>query len=457
MDAATGQPSFPEPLSSGAGIAATAGANGDHQNGSSNHCHRARTADDRRRRVDEVRNVLFVLHGDFRSNSATHVHALANALTDSGLECLVVIEGDPATREALSPGRYRALTYAAALGERGSPGARFTDGRPADVVHAWTPRERVRRFCAALRARPAWAGGAEGARVVVHLEDNEEAILEASFQKSMRQLRAMDRATLDAVVPTHLCDPHRYREFLAGADGVTLLIDRLGEFVPEPVPRQVFWPAADPELFFPRPPDPEERARLGIRPGEAVFVYTGNVHQSNAREVRSLYLAVALLNRQGCPTRLVRTGEDWARFLGEDDAWTREFVVQLGRQPRERLPGLLALADILVQPGRPDAFNDYRFPSKVPEFFAMGRPLILPATNVGLRVEHGRHAWVLPRVDATGIAEATRHILGDPNLAVRLAAGAMEFSENFLDWRQSAGKLRAFYESLTPSCASSPV
>ena len=270
------------------------------------------------------------------------------------------------------------------------------------------------RFCLALCARPAWAGGAEGARLVIHLEDNEEALLESSFQKPMRQLRVMDRATLDAVVPPHLCDPHHYREFLAGADGVTLLIDRLGEFVPEPVPRQVFWPAADPGLFIPRPPDPEERTRLGIRPEEAVFVYTGNVHQSNAREVRSLYLAVALLNREGCPARLVRTGEDWARFLGEDASWTREFVIHLGRQPRERLPGLLALADILVQPGRPDAFNDYRFPSKIPEFFAMGRPLILPATNVGLCLEHGRHAWVLPRADATGRAVFSATLLWRP-------------------------------------------
>ena len=27
-------------------------------------------------------------------------------------------------------------------------------------------------------------------------------------------------------------------------------------------------------------------------------------------------------------------------------------------------------------------FNAYRFPSKLPEFFAMERPVILPATNV---------------------------------------------------------------------------
>lgn len=404
-----------------------------------------------------VRNVLFVLHGDFRSNSATQVHALTNALGRLGLDCVVAIHGDPATAETLSAPGYRALTHAAALGEDGGPGVRFSDGRGPDLVHAWTPRERMRRFCDAILARPAWAGGAAGARLVIHLEDNEEAILEASFQRPLRQLGTLPRAHLDEIVPPHLCHPHRYPEFLGAADGVTLLLDRLGEFVPPGVPTAVFWPAADPALFGPRPPDPEGRARLGLRPEETVFVYTGNVHETNRREVRSLYLAVALLNREGLPARLVRAGADWTPFLGEDDSWARPFEVALGPQPHQRVPEILGLADLLVQPGRPDAFNDYRFPSKLPEFFSVGRPVILPATNVGLHVEHGRHAWVLPRADATGIADAARAILADPDRRARLAAGAREFAAGFLDWDRSAEKVLAFYREIhekTPADAS---
>ena len=48
-------------------------------------------------------------------------------------------------------------------------------------------------------------------------------------------------------------------------------------------------------------------------------------------------------------------------------------------------PQLLVAADILVQPdGSPGPFNDYRFPSKLPDFFASGRPVVLPKTNIGL-------------------------------------------------------------------------
>ena len=44
-----------------------------------------------------------------------------------------------------------------------------------------------------------------------------------------------------------------------------------------------------------------------------------------------------------------------------------------GFVPKARLPRLLALADVLVQPGRAGAFNDYRLPSKLPEFLAAKR------------------------------------------------------------------------------------
>ena len=392
-----------------------------------------------------VRNVRFVLQSDFASNSATHVHALANALCAAGCDCQVLIDGDVASAATLSAARYRIATYADALA--GHAAAAFADGRPPDIVHAWTPRERVRKFCLALGC----ANGSRPPHLIVHLEDNEEQLLEASFKKKMRHLRALDRATLDAIVPPHLCDPHRYRDFLRAADGATVLIDRLEEFLPPDAPRCVFWPAADEALFHPRPANLSLRKQLGIQENDAVFVYTGNVHESNAREVRSLYLAVALLNRAGRPTKLVRAGSDWTTFLGEDTQWARDFTIALGPQPHHRVPELLALADVLVQPGRPDPFNDYRFPSKLPEFFAMGKPIILPASNVGLRVEHGRHAWVLPQADATSIADAATHLLDDAPLRLQLAVGALEFADEHFSWKKNADTVLAFYRRLARS------
>ena len=90
------------------------------------------------------------------------------------------------------------------------------------------------------------------------------------------------------------------------------------------IPKLVLWPGADEKVFFPRPRDNDYLERLGIAAESVVLCYTGNVHSANAREVRSLYLAAAILDREGTPTTLVRTGRDFCPFLGPDEAWARE-------------------------------------------------------------------------------------------------------------------------------------
>ena len=45
-------------------------------------------------------------------------------------------------------------------------------------------------------------------------------------------------------------------------------------------------------------------------------------------------------------------------------------MLDLGFVSRDRLWDLLAAADVFVQPGGPSPFNDYRFPSKLPDFLA---------------------------------------------------------------------------------------
>ena len=104
-----------------------------------------------------------------------------------------------------------------------------------------------------------------------------------------------------------------------------------------------------------------------------------------------------------------------------------------------------------MQPGGPDEFNDYRFPSKLPEFFALGRPVVLPRTNLGTLVRHGTDAYVLDRADATGIAAAVRELRTDRGLAEKLGRGAVAFADRHFSWRRSAEALANFHLSLAPS------
>jgi glycosyltransferase involved in cell wall biosynthesis len=382
-------------------------------------------------------NILFLLPGSFASNNALHVAGLANELAAAGHRCAAAVAREADTLAHHRTPAFRGLTHAEAAG-----GVAFPDGRGPDVIHAWTTRENVRRLAESLRQR-------HRARLVVHLEDNEQQLLALSVGRPFAELNALGESELDALVPDDLSHPHRSRAFLAGADGITIITGQLADFVPPGRPHLTLTPAADARFFFPRPVPREFRAALQLPDDTTVLFYHGNVHAANAGEVRALYEAVLRLNEAGERTLLLRTGLDRLDFLGPLAPRVRPHVLALGQILHHRhLPPLMALADCFVQPGEPDPFNDYRFPSKLPEFFALGRPVILPRTNLGRQLRHGHDAYVLDRADAAGIARAVTELRRDPALRDRLARGAVACSRALFDWRRSAAALANFYASL---------
>ncbi|HEY4248093.1 MAG TPA: glycosyltransferase [Lacunisphaera sp.] len=384
-------------------------------------------------------NLLFILHGSFASNSALHVAALANQLAAVGHDCVVAVPHDLETIAHHESPAFRGVTFAGA-----EKGVSFTDGRGPDVIHAWTTRENVRRLTQLLAQR-------HRAKVVVHLEDNECEILALSLGRSSEELGQLSDSELDRIVPADLSHPRRSREFLAMADGVTVIIEKLLAFAPTDRPGLVLTPAADARYFFPHPTPIEFRRVLdGAATDTTVIFYHGNVHASNAAEVRELYSAVLQLNRAGEHVTLIRTGLNRIDFLAGIEREVAPFILELDQVLHHRhLPALMALADIFVQPGQADAFNDYRFPSKLPEFFAIGRPVILPRANLGLAVRHGIDAYVLDAANASNIAAAVREIRRDAALAKRLSEGASAFAAAHFSWPRMAEALAKFYAALT--------
>lgn len=390
-----------------------------------------------RRQAARPLNLLFILPGSFASNSALHVAALANELAGEGHVCVVAVAHDLSTLSHHLNPRFRGLLHGEA-----EAGVLQANGRGPDIIHAWTTRENVRVLSERLRLR-------HGAKVVVHLEDNEPVILAHSLGRPVAELERLSDAELDRLVPGDLSHPRRSREFLARADAVTVITDRLRELVPAGRPCHTVWPAADARYFFPRPLPVAFRRLLDRSPEETVLFYHGNTHAANAAEMGELCAAVLQLNRAGLPVTLIRTGLELAPLPGTLAQDVAPHLLNLGQiLHHHHLPALMALADIFVQPGQAGAFNDYRFPSKLPEFFALGRPVVLPRTNLGSVVRHGVDAYVLERADAAGIAAAVTELRRDAGLRDRLSRGATDFAAEHFSWRRSAEALANFYASL---------
>lgn len=382
-------------------------------------------------------NILFVNYGDFTTNSLNHIGGFANTLCASGHACVVAVPKGKETLAVIADPLFIPATYEELLAKP----ALFPDGRMADVIHAWTPREVVRRFVLAYQRQA-------HARLIIHLEDNEEFLLSTWFGRPASSLDELSEAEFAESAPHALSHPRRYRQFLRAADGVTVIVDSLRQFVPKEVPCAVLPPGVDPNLYHPRAADQNLRRELGLRDGERVIVFTGSNTFANEPEMRELYVAVSLLNSRGIPTRLVRAGYNSTTFLAGLPESLKAHVLDLGFQEKSKLPGLIALADVLVQPGRAGPFNDFRLPSKLPEFFFSGRPVVLPASNIGNETRAGVDAVLLQTGTPEEIADACERIFKDATLAGTLAKNGPIFARRHFDLATNTRNLAKFYDSV---------
>ena len=387
-------------------------------------------------------NVLFFCHDDFACNSMGHIVGFAAGLCAMGHACAVAIPGDerasfarlrenPPFRPCLFSETWERIPEL------------FPDRREADILHAWTPREHVRR--AVERCRE----DMPRARLVVHLEDNEEHLAAAFAREDFARLRELPDAELAARLPIHLSHPREYQRFLRSAHGITGIVAELADFAPRGVPFTATWPAVDFSIYHPGAPNDALRESLGIEPRERMIYYPGSSHFANAMEMAELYEAVFLLNRRGIPCRLIRTGHDTADFPRRfATANLAKYVTHLGFVEKPVVGDLMRLADALVQPGDDDDFNRYRLPSKLPEFLASGRPVILPLANIGRHLRAGHDALLLEKGDAESIGDACQRVFTDAALARELGEGGARFAHSHFNRAAVARRLAAFYQRL---------
>jgi glycosyltransferase involved in cell wall biosynthesis len=390
--------------------------------------------------------VLILHFGKLNVNSVIQAFHLSEELTGAGAEVTLCGKGPVGRIAEIGEPSFRCIAYDAL-----DRTLRAMARDPVEtMVCAWTPREIVRR--ATERAVDVL-----GCPYVVHLEDNEEHLLSAALRRPYDELRRLPADRLDELCGEDFIHPLHYPRLLERAAGVTVITEELNEFNLAGRPHHLARPGVDAERFRPDLTPQVGREELGLSPEDFVLVYHGIGHWANLRELFSLYLAVKLEQRRGRPVRLLRLG---STKPGGVDPRTlqalRDGEPDLGDVPWRQVPAYLALADAYVQPGAPDDFNRYRLPSKLPEFLAMGRPVVLPACNLGNELIDGENALLLRQGDALEIAARIEQLLDDRELARRLGRGSREFAIGNLSWPRNAAALAGFYRRLMAS-APSPV
>jgi D-inositol-3-phosphate glycosyltransferase len=201
-----------------------------------------------------------------------------------------------------------------------------------------------------------------------------------------------------------------------------------------------------------------ERRRRGLEPQEAVLLYVGAVHPHKGL----LHLLQALTRLQvlgtASPVRLLVAGGAglWPTvddpYPDETDAYTAAVrtagkglpVTWLGVVPQEEMPGLYALADVVVCP----SVWEEPFGTVNVEAMAAGTPVV--ASRVGgvpEAVAEGETGLLVPPADAGALAAALKSLLEDPQRRRRMGAAATARAATFT-WERAAARLDTLYREV---------
>ena len=164
------------------------------------------------------------------------------------------------------------------------------------------------------------------------------------------------------------------------------------------------------------------------------LLYAGTLGMKHNPEIL-VRLATAVRGRDDIRVVVISEGPGADYLRQHKDREQLEHLVLLPFQPFERMPEVLASADVLIAILEPDA-GAFAVPSKVLTYLCAERPLVLavPRQNLAARiVERAGAGIVVSPTDADGFVSAATRLLADPGLRRTLARSARRYAESTFD------------------------
>jgi len=120
----------------------------------------------------------------------------------------------------------------------------------------------------------------------------------------------------------------------------------------------------------------------------------------------------------------------------------------LDKQSHESIPGLLAAADVLTVVRPSDMVTEFSFPSKLPEYAALGKALIVSrVSDIESYIKNGENGVVVDPEDAEGVYTALQ-LLQNPHTREKFGESARLLAENTFDISVLGRKLFLFLNGI---------
>jgi len=275
-----------------------------------------------------------------------------------------------------------------------------------------------------------WMAGARGVPVVYDMQ--------SSLPEQLTQHRAFRIPPLPRLLSACEAWVVARSAVIVGSSG---LAQRVREIAPLAVVREWEFSAVGSHI----PPEAINRLRAELRiPDDCrVVVYTGSFEQYQG--LTNLVAAMPAICASMPNTVLVMVGSNndtRSKLLEQARGLSLNGNLRiLPRQPRERMPVFLGMADVLVSP-RSHGGN---LPLKIFDYLAAGRPIVatdIPTHRTLLNDE--RAMLVAPTSQA--MADGITRVLQDPALAEAMRRAAGTFADEQLGWNRFVRGVEDVYD-----------
>ena len=192
-------------------------------------------------------------------------------------------------------------------------------------------------------------------------------------------------------------------------------------------------------------PLPQEAARRkhGLDLGDRILVHAGQ----SAFDLPFAIDCFAEVARQEPRAKLMVIGDDRGRSLtAARRRGVQAGVVRFKYVPYGQLGELLACGDVMLLPFADLGLNLGRFPNRLGDYFASGRPVVTNTTGDLGRLFDENVIGLAAEATPQATAQAVLRVLSDPALAADLGGRGRRFAEHRMAWPIVAGEVLAFYE-----------
>ena len=408
-----------------------------------------------------------------------HAHEFANQMIDLGHEVLFLLCGSLDTTSVLADGpRYLVREVKFEDGALEAPLVELIEAFEPEILHLWTPRHLPARV-----GLEAWSRSA--ARLVIHNEDDEEYILskvatnrhfsadDLSLYRFLRQEsygpadleHQAESLNLEFLRQT-LLDPYAWRwihplvtpvveKIAAGVTSISPAYGRLlGERSSAPV--RTLYPGVDLGRFAQGTNRAALRRDLGVE-DQTVLLYSGSI--AAFHDFTSFLRGLPEVVKDYPEIMVIQIGHNYIPDVTGpllEELGLSSHVIFAGPVPHALMPEYLNLADLFLGVAASNQFNAHRLPSKIPEYMAVGRPIILANVGVASELDDVAEVVKLEGDSPEEIEEGFRRALALRPSWPAMGRRLQQKAERLFDWRRNAEHLISFYQEILESDQSTP-